>query len=193
METNKIGKKIFDDVRERLDRSGLIMHGGTVADATLIAAPTSPKNNFGKRGPEMHQTKKGNEWYFGMKVHSGVDAGSGYVHTITGTSANVHDIVETSKLIREDDKVVYGNSGYRGAQKRSEFKEDEHLSLIEMRVNVRPSSIKVTDRYKGINWDKHIENRKSSTRCKLEHPFLIVKKLFGYRKVVYRGIEKNMN
>ncbi|WP_313559329.1 IS5 family transposase [Ruminiclostridium cellobioparum] len=151
METNKIGKKIFDDVRERLDKSGLIMHGGTVVDATLIAAPTSTKNIDGKRDPEMHQTKKGNEWYFGMKVHSGVDAGSGYVHTITGTSANVHDIVETSKLIREDDEVVYGDSGYSGAQKRNEFKEDEHLSSIEMRVNVRPSSIKVTEKYKGIN------------------------------------------
>ena len=193
MEFNKIGKKIFDDVKEHLEKSGLIMHGGTVVDATLIAAPTSTKNINGKRDPEMHQTKKGNEWYFGMKVHSGVDAGSEYVHTITGTSANVHDIVETSKLIREDDEVVYGDSGYSGAQKRSEFKEDEHLSSIEMRVNVRPSSIKVTYRYKGINWDKQIENRKSSTRCKVEHPFLIVKKLFGYRKVIYRGIEKNMN
>ncbi len=151
MESNKIGKKIFDDVKERLEKSGLIMHGGTVVDATLIAAPTSTKNIDGKRDPEMHQTKKGNEWYFGMKVHSGVDAGSGYVHTITGTSANVHDIVETSKLIREDDEVVYGDSGYSGAQKRNEFKEDEHLSSIEMRVNVRPSSIKVTEKYKGIN------------------------------------------
>jgi IS5 family transposase len=193
IESNKLGEKIFDDVKTRLEKAGLIMHGGTVVDATLIAAPTSTKNNNGKRDPEMHQTKKGNEWYFGMKIHSGVDAGSGYVHTITGTSANVHDVSETSKLIRKDDEVVYGDSGYSGAKARKEFEENEHLSSVEFRTNVRPSSIKVSDGYQGINWDKQIENRKSSVRCKVEHPFLLVKKLFGYRKVVYRGISKNLN
>jgi len=193
LEENNLGEKIFNDVKERLDKAGLIMHGGTVVDATLIAAPKSTKNQDRKRDPEMHQTKKGNEWYFGMKVHSGIDAGSGYVHTITGTSANVHDIVETSKLIREDDEVVYGDSGYAGATKRPEFQKDKHLSSIEFRSNVRPSSIKVPDSYKGINWDKQIENRKSSTRAKVEHPFLIVKNQFGYKKVAYRGIRKNMN
>ncbi|MBD5134849.1 MAG: IS5 family transposase [Lachnospiraceae bacterium] len=193
LEDNKLGEKIFADVNARLEAAGLIMHGGTVVDATLIAAPTSTKNHGGKRDPEMHQTKKGNEWYFGMKVHAGVDAGSGYVHTITGTSANVHDIVETSKLIREDDEVVYGDSGYQGADKRPEFREDEHLAQIELRVNVRPKSIKVSKDYAGINWDRKIENRKSSTRARVEHPFLIVKKQFGYCKAVYRGIAKNMN
>jgi len=173
IEENNLGKKIFNDVKERLDQAGLIMHSGTVVDATLIAAPKSTKNQERKRDPEMHQTKKGNEWYFGMKVHSGIDAGSGYVHTITGTSANVHDIVETSKLIREDDEVVYGDSGYAGATRRPEFQEDEHLSNIELRANVRSSSIKVPDSYKGIKWDRQIENRKSSTRAKVEHPYLI--------------------
>jgi IS5 family transposase len=193
IEGNHIGEQIFHDVKERLDKAGLIMHGGTVVDATLIAAPKSTKNQNRQRDPDMHQSKKGNEWYFGMKVHSGTDAGSGYVHTITGTSANVHDIVETSKLIREDDEVVYGDSGYAGATKRPEFKEDEHLSGIELRANVRPSSIKIPKSYHGINWDKQIENRKSSTRAKVEHPYLIVKNQFGYRKTVYRGIKKNMN
>ena len=169
------------------------MHGGTVVDATLTAAPKSTKNREGKRDPQMHQTKKGNEWHFRMKIHSGVDAGSGYVHTITGTSANVHDIVETSKLIREDDTVVYGDSGYTGAMKRPEFQEDAHLSAIELRVNVRPSSIRVPKSYQGINWDRQIENRKSSTRAKVEHPYLIVKNYFGYKKAVYRGIRKNLN
>ncbi len=115
VEKNKIGEMIFDDVKSRLEKAGLIMHGGTIVDATIIAAPSSTKNKDGKRDPEMHQTKKGNQWYHGMKVHSGTDSGSGYVHTITGTSANVHDIEETSKLIRHDDKVVYGDSGYSGA------------------------------------------------------------------------------
>ena len=174
IEENKIGKRIFDDVKSRLEKAGLIMHGGSIVDATIIAAPSSTKNKEGKRDPEMHQTKKGNQWYHGMKVHSGVDAGSGYVHTITGTPANVHDIDETVKLVREDDHVVYGDSGYSGIGKRDEIKNDDHLSKVEFRINLRPSSIKVPDTYKGTNWDKEIENRKSSTRCKVEHPFLIV-------------------
>ena len=95
-EKNRIGEKIFADVNSRLDEAGLIMHGGTVVDASLIAAPKSTKNKTGKRDPEMHQTKKGNEWYFGMKVHAGADAGSGYVYSLTGTSANMHDVSETS-------------------------------------------------------------------------------------------------
>ena len=193
IEQNQIGETIFADVKARLEEAGLMMHGGTIVDATIIAAPSSTKNKDGRRDPEMHQTKKGGQWYHGMKVHSGVDAGSGYVHTITGTAANVHDIKETSKLIREDDEVVYGDSGYSGAEKREEIREDEHQSKVKFCINRRPSGIKAASSYKGINWDKQIEHRKSSTRCKVEHPFLIVKKQFGYGKVVYHGIAKNMN
>lgn len=193
LEKHHIGEQIFADVNSRLEKCGLMMHGGTIVDATIVHAPSSTKNNKGERDPEMHQTKKGNQWYFGMKIHSGVDAGSGYVHTITATSANVHDIDEAAKLIREDDEVMYGDSGYSGMAKRTEVKEDKHLSQMEFRTNVRPSSIKVPASYKGINWDKDIENRKSSTRCKVEHPFLIVKRQFGYAKVAYRGLAKNFN
>ena len=193
LEEHKIGEQIFADVNTRLENAGLIMHGGTIVDATIVAAPSSTKNKDGKRDPEMHQTKKGNQWYYGMKVHTGVDAGSGYVHTISGTAANVHDLNEIANLIREDDEVVYGDSGYAGAADRDEIVNDEHLSQVEFRTNKRPSSIKVSDSYEGINWDKQIENRKSSTRCKVEHPFLIVKQQFGYNKVVYRGMAKNMN
>ena len=193
IEENKIGEKIFNDVKTRLDKAGLIMHGGSIVDATIISAPSSTTNKAGKRDPEMHQTKKGNQWYHGMKIHSGVDAGSGYIHTITGTSANIHDVEETAKLIREDDEIAYGDSGYSGAGRREEILQDEHLRTVEFRTNVRPSSIKVPDSYQGMNWDKQIENRKSSTRCKVEHPFLIVKKQFGYSKVVYRRIAKNLN
>ena len=128
-----------------------------------------------------------------MKVHAGVDAGSGYVHTITGTAANVHDIDETAKLLREDDEVCYGDSGYSGAEKRPQIQENEHFRNIEFRTNIRPSSLKIASSYSGINWDKVIENRKSSVRCKVEHSFLIVKRQFGYAKVAYRGIAKNMN
>ena len=172
---------------------GLIMHGGTIVDATIIASTPSTKNKEKKRDPEMHQTKKGNQWYHGMKVHAGVDAGTGYIHTITGTAANVHDIEEAHNLIREDDHVVYGDSGYLGIEKHDEIKNDLHLRDIEFRINRRPSSIKMPDDYKGINWEKHIEHRKSSVRCKVEHAFLIVKQQFGYSKTAYRGIAKNMN
>ena len=193
LEEHHIGEQIFADVSSRLEKAGLIMHGGTIVDTTIINAPSSTKNKEGKRDPEMHQTKKGNQWYHGMKIHSGVDAGSGYVHTITATSANVHDIDEATKLIREDDEVMYGDSGYSGMAKRPEVKSDEHLSKMEFRTNVRPSSIKVPDTYQGIQWERDIENRKSSTRCKVEHPFLIVKRQFGYARVAYRGLAKNFH
>ena len=138
----------------------------------------------------MHQTKKGNEWRFGMKCHIGVDAFSGLVHTIEVTPANTHDITVASKLIREDDEVVYGDSGYLGLVKREEIVSDEHLSSIEYRINRRPSSLqKVSD--SSIDWDRVIEHAKSSVRCKVEHPFRIIKCLFGYRKTAYKGLAKN--
>lgn len=193
LEEHGIGEKIFKDVNDRLEKAGLMMHGGTIVDATIISAPSSTKNKTGKRDPEMHQTKKGNQWYHGMKIHSGVDAGTGYVHTITATAANVHDIDEAHNLIREDDEVVYGDSAYGGLAKRKEIASDEHLSKIDFRTCLRPSSMKTNPNYKGINWEKQIENRKSSVRCKVEHPFLIVKRQFGYAKVAYRGIAKNLN
>lgn len=193
LEEHGIGEIIFNDIRNALDAAGLIMHGGTIVDATLISAPSSTKNKSGERDPEMHQTKKGNQWYFGMKIHAGVDAGTGCVHTITATAANVHDVEETTKLIREDDEVLYGDSGYLGIDQRIAASDDEHLKSMTLQIAKRPSSLKTTDVYKGFNWDKHIEHRKSSVRCKVEHAFLIVKRDFGYRKVVYKGIKKNLN
>lgn len=191
IEKHKIGEQIFQDVTYRLEQCGLMMHGGTIVDASIIAAPSSTKNAEGKRDPEMHQTKKGNQWYFGMKVHTGVDAGTGYVHTVTVTSANVHDVEETTNLVREDDDVMYGDSGYLGAQER--INKEESLPDIECRINKRPSSIKMSASYLGYQWDREMENRKSSVRSKVEHPFLIVKKQFGYCKTVYRGLAKNLN
>ena len=192
MEENDLSKKIFADVNERLNRAGLLMHGGTIVDATIISAPSSTKNAEKKRDPEMHSTKKGNQWHFGMKIHSGVDAGSGYVHTITATAANASDISEAHNLIREDDTVVDGDSGYLGLDKRQEIKGDKHLSQVECRICRRPSQSKITPEYEGENWDKKIEHQKSSVRCKVEHPFLIVKRQFGYCKAVYKGLKKNL-
>ena len=192
IEENKLGEQMFKAINYVLEQAGCMMKGGTIVDATIINAPSSTKNAEGKRDPEMHQTKKGNEWRFGMKCHIGVDAGSGLVHTITATAANIHDINEASKLIREDDEIVYGDSGYLGIENREEISSDEHLSSVEYRINRRPGKIqKVSDQ--AINWEKYIENRKSSVRCKVEHVFRIIKGDFGYRKVVYRGIAKNLN
>ena len=186
IEKHHIGQQLFEDIKARLENAGLIMHGGTIMDASIIEAPSSTKNKEGKRDPEMTSTEKGKQWHFGMKVHSGVDAGSGYIHTITATSANVHDITEGHKLIREDDNVAYGDSGYTGIEKREEIKKDKHLSEVEYRTNKRPRSIKTAT-------ERQIESRKSSVRSKVEHAFLIVKQQFGYSKTVYRGIEKNLN
>ena len=193
LEEHEIGKAFFNYIVERLDKAGLIMHGGTIVDATLISAPSSTKNSTGTRDPEMHQTKKGNQWYHGMKVHSGVDAGSGYVHSLTATAANVHDIHEAHKLIREDDTVVYGDSGYSGLGRRDEIAGDSHLSRIDYRTNRRPKSTRPPAGRPMMDWEQRIERRKSSSRSKVEHPFLIVKRFFGYNKVVYRGISKNLN
>ena len=140
----------------------------------------------------MHQTKKGNQWYHGMKAHIGVDADSGYVHSLTGTAANEHDITEAHNLIREDDEVFYGGSGYTGIEKRDEIKDDEHLSQIEYKICRKPSKLNVSKDYTGIDWEREIEHRKASVRCMVEHPFLIVKRQFGFTKTVYRGIRKNL-
>ena len=124
--------------------------------------------------------------------HIGVDSGSGLVHTITATAANAHDITETHKLLREDDHVVYGDSGYIGIEKRDEIKNNEHFRKIDFRINRRPKSLpQVSDH--AIDWERYIENRKSAVRCKVEHAFKIIKDTFGFRKVRYRGLAKNFN
>jgi IS5 family transposase len=124
-----------------------------------------------------------------MKCHTGVDAGSGFVHTVEATAANVHDVTVAAKLLREDDEVVYGDSAYLGLEKRDEIKHNPRFSSIKFRINRRPGSLpRVSDN--AIDWERYIENRKSSVRCKVEHPFRIVKNIFGFRKTVYRGLRK---
>lgn len=191
LEKNHLGEQMFKAINYVLEQGGAMMKGGTIVDATIINAPSSTKN-VKTRNPEMHQTKKGNEWRFGMKCHVGVDAGTGYIHTITATSANVHDITETSKLLRADDEVVYGDSGYTGIEKRDEIKNNENFSKIDFRINRRPKSLpKVSGN--AIDWERYIEYRKSSVRSKVEHVFNIIKNRFGFKKVRYRGIAKNLN
>jgi IS5 family transposase len=190
LEKHAIGKVFFHAISSTLEKCGHMMHGGSIVDATLISAPSSTKNEKKERDPEMHQVKKGNGWHFGMKCHIGVDAGSGYVHSLETTSANIHDITMAHKLIREDDEVVYGDSGYIGIEKREEVQSSPHLSPKEYRVNRRHKSVqKMPEGY--IEWEKEIERRKSSVRSKVEHPFLIIKRYFGFGKTVYRGLAKN--
>lgn len=110
------------------------MRGCSIVDATIIAVPSSRKNATGTRDPEMHQTRKGSQWYFGMKAHTGVDAGSGYVHSFTATAANVHDLDEAANLVRDDDEVVSTDAGYQGAAKRPDIAGDEHRSRIQWRI-----------------------------------------------------------
>ena len=162
------------------------MRGGSIVDATIIAAPSSTKNAGGTRDPEMHQTKKGNQWYFGMKAHIGTDAGTGYVHSMTCTAANVHDLDEAVHLVRADDEVAYVDAGYQGAHKRPEIADDEHLSKIEWRVAARKGVLKTMAEH-----DRGVESRKAGVRAKVEHPFLVVKRDFGFTKTRDRGLEKN--
>lgn len=193
LEDHGIPKALFDGIKDLMDKTGHIMHGGTIVDATIINAPSSTKNAQRQRDPEMHQTKKGNEWRFGMKLHIGVDAGTGSVVSVEGTAANVHDIAVAHKLFREDDEVGYGDSGYIGIEKRPEITDNEHLSKMEYRINRRPGKLHRMKDNHGQDWERHIEQRKSSVRSKVEHPFRFVKVQCGFRKTVYRGIKKNLD
>ena len=193
LEENNFNEKIFNYVNDKLSEAGLMMKGGTIVDATIISAPKSTKNKEHKRDEEMHSTKKGGNWYFGMKVHTGVDAGSGYAHTIIGTAANVHDITQTQNLLRDDDEVCYGDSGYLSVENRKEIIDNKNFSNIKFIINKRPGYIKKLKKQTGIIWDKKIEQTKSRTRGKVEHIYHIIKDIFGYRKTVYKGIVKNMN
>jgi IS5 family transposase len=190
---NGIAEKLFDSIKCLLEEHGQLLRGGTIVDATIIEAPSSTKNRDKKRDPEMHSAKKGNQWHFGMKAHIGVDAGTGYIHTVTATSANVSDVAEGLKLLREDDTVVYGDSGYLGLSLRDEiFLESSTLFAIDYRINARPGVYRKLPEGYARDFEKQLERRKSTVRAKVEYPFLLLKRQFGYRKTVYRGIVKNL-
>ena len=187
---NGITKLLFDGIKRFLERHRKLMHGGTIVDASIVEASTSTKNAKKERDPEMHQVKKGNEWHFGERIHVGADAGTGYVHSLEVTAANTSEREAVPKLIREDDHVVYGDAGYTGLAKRPEFMSDAHLSSIDYRINTR-NRLRWPGKAPGFDWDRHIEYQKSRVRSKVEYVFLILKRIFNYRKVRYRGLEKN--
>jgi IS5 family transposase len=187
LEKHKLAEQILATVNELLQGKGLMLKAGTVVDATLIAAPSSTKNASGERDPEMHQTKKGNQWHFGMKAHIGVDAQSGLVHTVRGTAANVSDVVEANSLLHGQETDVFADAGYQGAAKRPDAKDD-----VNWHVAMRPGKRRALDKTKQI--DKlidQVERIKASVRAKVEHPFRVIKQQFGHVRVRYRGLKKN--
>jgi len=192
LDENGITRRFNDGVKLFLDKHGKLMHGGSIVDATIIDAPTSTKNAEGKRDPDMHSVKKGNQWYFGERMHIGVDAGTGYIHSMEVTSANIPEREVVPRLVREDDSFCYGDAGYCGIEKREEIQQNPHLSQIDWRVNTqKPYRKNQWTPGPGTYWYNYMEYQKSRVRSKVEYAFFIIKRLFGYRKVKYRGLNKN--
>ena len=171
---------------------GIIMRGGSIVDATFVESPSSTKNRERSRDPEAHQAKKGNNWHFGYKAHAGVDAGTGLVHTVEVTAANVSDVAVAPSLLRPDDEFCYADAGYTGIGKRPEVRGDPTLSGVEWRVARRRSRVPGRD-HPEVSWERGIESSLSRVRSKVEHPFHVIKDLFGLRRTRYRGLEKNRN
>ena len=188
LEEHQLSIQILAAVNATLTAKGLLLKSGTVVDATLIAAPSSTKNSTGKRDPEMHQTKKGNQWHHGMKGHIGVDAESGLVHSVKGTAANVNDVTQAHALVHGQETDVFADAGYQGVDKRQETQG----IAVNWHVAMRPGKRKALDKSTpmGAIMDK-LEKTKASIRAKVEHPLRVIKRQFGYVKVRYRGLMKN--
>jgi IS5 family transposase len=187
LEKDKLAEQILKTVNDLLTAKGLMLKSGTVVDATLIAAPSSTKNASGERDPEMKQSKKGNQWYFGMKAHIAVDAASGLVHTVRGTTGSVNDVVEANSLLHGQETDVFADAGYQGAGKRPDAKPD-----VKWHIAMRAGKRKALDRNDPVQaLSEDIERIKASIRAKVEHPFRVIKRQFGHVKVHYRGLTKN--
>jgi transposase, IS5 family len=188
LEEHQLAPQILAVVNATLADKGLMLKQGTVVDATLIAAPSSTKNQGGERDPEMHQTMKGNQWHFGMKAHIGVDADSGLVHTVVGTAANVNDVTQAAALVHGEETDVFADAGYQGVAKREEAQGIE----VNWHVAMRPGKRRALDKDSpmGAVLDQ-LEHVKARIRAKVEHPFRVIKRQFGHMKVRYRGLAKN--
>ncbi len=186
LEEHGLAAPMLATVNRVLQEHGLTLKTGTVVDATLIAAPSSTKNSKGERDPEMRQTKKGNNYYFGMKAHIGADADSGLVHTVICTPANTGEVTQAAALLHGEEAVAFGDAGYQGAHKRPE------ATMKNWHVAMRPGKRRQLDpsnpRDAIVN---EIERLKASVRAKVEHPFRVIKRQFGFTKVRYRGLAKN--
>ena len=187
LEKYKLAKQILETVNQLLTERGLLLKAGTAVDATLIAAPTSTKNKDKKRDPEMHSSKKGRQWYFGMKAHIGVDAESGLVHTVRGTSGNVSDIAEANSLLRGQESIAFGDAGYQGVERRPDANAD-----VTWHVAMRPGIRRALNIENEADAMVHkAEKLKAGIRAKVEHPFRVIKRQFGFVKVRYLGLKKN--
>ena len=184
LERYELGQGLLEEINAHLESQGLRLREGTIVDASIIEAPSSTKNRSGERDPEMRQTKKGNQWRFGMKAHIGVDADTGIVHSLSATPANVHDVVEAHNLLHGRETQVWCDAGYQGVHKREENLGRE----VAWQVAMRPGKRRKLDPESAEAW---AEKNKASVRAKVEHPFLKVKRVFGYGKVRYRGLAKN--
>ncbi|ASK90141.1 MULTISPECIES: IS5 family transposase [Xanthomonas] len=187
LETHGLAARMLEAVNAHLARKGQSLRSGTIVDATLIAAPSSTKNADHARDPEMHQTRKGNQWYFGMKAHIGVDEFSGLVHHVHCTAANVADVTVMHTLLHGKEDSVFGDSGYTGADKREELQDCEAAFFIAARPSTIQAIANKCERAQEQRWERF----KASVRAKVEHPFRVIKRQFGYTKVRYRGLAKN--
>ena len=187
LEKYKLAEQILRVVNDILLASGLLLKTGTVVDATLIPAPSSTKNKDHARDPEMHSSKKGQQMYFGMKAHIGADAESGLVHTVRGTSGNVHDVVQGNALLHGQESVAFGDAGYQGIDKRPDAKAD-----VIWYVAMRPGKRRALNQENAADaMIDQAEKLKAGIRAKVEHPFRVIKRQFGFVKVRYRGLTKN--
>lgn len=188
LEKHGLAEQIFATVNSILQAQGLMLREGTAVDATLISAPSSTQNRTGTRDSEMRQTKKGQQYYFGMKAHIGVDADSGLVHTVVGTAANVHDVTQAGALLHGQETDVFGDCGYQGAAKRPETQDGAAAWHIAMRPGKRKQLDKSRPSHALL---EQLEKVKASIRAKVEHPFRTLKCQFGYCHVRYKGLVKN--
>ena len=186
LERHDLARRIFEAVKGHLRAKGLMLRQGTIVDATIVSAASSTKNSTGERDPEMHQTRKGNQWYFGMKAHVGVDAESGLVHTLVGTAANVADVTRAHDLLHGEETVAFGDAGYTGVAKRPEREQ-----AVDWHVAMKPGKRRVLGRTRLGRLYEKIERLKAQVRARGEHAFRVVKRQFGYVKVRYRGLAKN--
>lgn len=184
LERHDLGARLFVLIGEYLDENGLKVNRGTIVDATIINAPSSTKNKKKERDPEMRQTKKGNEWYFGMKAHVGVDSQTKLIHSVTATPANVHDSQVLPDLLHGEETRVWGDSAYAGQTEVIRKHAPQAKDFTQEKGH----------RSRPLSEEQKRRNRnKSRVRAKSEHPFLILKRIFGFDKVRYRGIDKNAN
>ncbi len=188
LEKHELAAGILAVINGYLGDRGLSLRQGTIVDATLIHAPSSTKNQDGKRDPEMHQTKKGNQYYFGMKAHIGADAESGLVHSVVGTAANGADVTQVDKLLHGEENMVGADAGYTGVEKRPEHEGREVIWQIAARRSTYKKLSKRSALYKA---KRKIEKAKAQVRAKVEHPFRVIKRQFGYVKTRFRGLAKN--